>query len=86
MAWKGESRRHSLARKGIRTRKFQDRRLKKPIIVTWIQEDRDEKLVRVSKEFKNKKDAEEHIIKIKKSAENLNKPVEILSIKEKGGN
>ena len=82
MSWPGESQRHSLSRRRVKTKKtFTDKRLRHPIKVTWLQEDKTGNVMRVSEEFKDRKTAKEHIERLQKSAKKVGKPVKIVSVR-----
>ena len=80
--WHNNSQGHKLASMGIKTRTMRDMRLKKPVKVLWEQENKMGKMIRLEKDFKDHKEASEHIIRLEKSADSINKPLNILEIKQ----
>jgi len=80
--WHNNSYNHKLASMGIKTKIIRDMRIKKPVKVIWKQEDKNEDTIQLEKDFKDHKDASEHIIRLEKSAESVNKPVEIIEVKQ----
>lgn len=84
MGWKGDKQKHALAAKGIKSKiHIPDKRTNNTIDVTWKQENNDGKMIEITKEFVNKKDADKHIERIKYSASVINKPIEIIKVGEK---
>jgi len=84
MSWRGEGHRHSLARRKIKTTiKLHDRRLKNPVTVVWLQENKKGQVVKIIQDFPDKTEAEEHIQKLESSAESIDKPVRVLSVQER---
>jgi len=80
--WHDNSHKHRLASMGIKTKTIRDMRLKKPVKVLWKQENRGGDMIQVEKDFKDHRETSEHIVRLEKSADSINKPVEIVEIKQ----
>jgi len=84
MTWKGNKQKHAMAAKGIKSKiHIPDKRTDNTIDVTWKQENNDGNMIEITKEFVNKKDADKHIERIKYSASVINKPLEIVKVRQK---
>ena len=80
--WHNNSHGHRLAGMGIKTNIIRDMRIKKPVKVIWKQENKEGKMIQIEKDFINHKEASEHIIRLEKSAECINKPINIIEVKQ----
>lgn len=81
--WYGNKEAHKLASKGIKTKTINNIGSKKiGWRVKWTQEDKNGDMATYEEVFENQSKAKDHIRKLFKSAESIDKPIEILDLEE----